>query len=63
MSNKKSLKEKQKERQMKQQRSDEARRKRKATEAKDNPRKWASKKALLAISLIIIVVGAVFVWQ
>ena len=48
---------------MKQQRSDEARRKRRAAKAKNNPRKWPSKKALLAISLIIIVFGAVLVWQ
>jgi parallel beta-helix repeat protein len=62
LTNKKGWKEKQRERQKKQQSFDEARRKRIKAKAKKSPRKL-SKKVLIAALLIIVVIGAVLIWQ
>jgi len=61
--NKKGLKERQRERQMKKQRSEEAQQKRREAKPKKDSRRLSKKKIFLAISLIVIILGAIFVWQ
>ncbi len=60
---KKDFKEKQRERQIKLQRSEEAQQKRKEADAKKTPRRLPKKKIFLAIFLIAIVFGVILVWQ
>ena len=59
---KKSFKEKQQERQIKQKRFEEAQKKRKEAESKTK-RNLPKKKIILVVSIIIIIIGVVLVWQ
>jgi len=61
--NKKRLKERQHERQMKQQKSEEAQQKRREAKPKKNSRQLSKKKIFLTISLIVIILGVILVWQ
>jgi parallel beta-helix repeat protein len=61
--NKKGVKERQHDRQTKQQRSAAAQQKRIETKIKKNSRQLSKKKIFLAISLIVIILGVILVWQ
>ena len=61
--NKKRLKERQHERQMKQQRSGEAQQKRREAKPQKNSRQFPKKKPFLAISLIVVIFVVILVWQ
>ncbi|MDH5459588.1 MAG: hypothetical protein OEW71_00940 [Candidatus Bathyarchaeota archaeon] len=63
MPKKKSWKERQRERQIRQQRSQEAHRVEREREAERKPRQWPKGKILVGVCLVAVILGAYGVWQ